>query len=93
MVIPTVLKLFEISFLERGEGGVGELLDEERGKGGDEGEYLFQSEFSWESFQSACFDSKLLTNSTHLVSSKAIWAQLLKLPAGSTSEIIFQYHL
>ena len=46
MVIPTVLKLFEISFLERGEGGVGELLDEERGNGGDEGEYLFQSEFS-----------------------------------------------
>ena len=32
MVIPTVLKLFEISFLEGGEGGVGEWLDRERGK-------------------------------------------------------------
>ena len=100
MVFPRVLKWFEITLLERGEGGVGEWLDEERKEGGDEGGNLFQSQFSLsllsfqsESSQSACFDSKLLINSIHLVSSKASWAQLLKLPAGSTLEIILSMSL
>ena len=96
MVIQRVLKWFEISLLERGEGGVGEWLDEEREEDSDKGGDLFQSEFSSdlfpfksESSQSTCFDSKLLTNSANLVSSNTTWAQLLKLLAGSTLEIIF----
>ena len=100
MVVLRVLNWFEISLLERGKGGDEEWLDEEREGGGDEGEDLFQSEFSSgsvsfqsKSSQSACFYSKLLPNSTHLISSKATWAQLLKLPARSKLEIDFSMSL
>ena len=70
-----------MSWLEKGKGGVDEWSDEERKERGDEGENLFQSEFSSDSLslqselpQSARFDSKLSTNSVHLISSKAMWA-------------------
>ena len=96
MVVLRVLNWFEISLLDRGKGCDEEWLDEEREGGGDEGGDLFQSEFSSgsvsfksKSSQSACFYSKLLTNSVHLISSKATWAQLLKLLARSTLEIDF----
>lgn len=46
MVIMRVLKWFEISLLDRGEGGVGKWSDEEWEKGGDEWGDLLQSEFS-----------------------------------------------
>ena len=53
------------------------------------GSLSFQSESS----QSACVDSKLFTSYVHLLSSKATWVQLLKLPAGSTLETMFPISL
>ena len=54
---------------------------------------LFSSSFQSVSSQSAYFDSRFSTNSVHLFSSEAIWAQLLKVPAGSTFEMIFSISL
>ena len=76
--------LFKFGFSK--EGGV---------EGGDLfkfGVSLFSSSFQSISSQSACFDSKFYTNSINLFWSIAIWAQILKVPTGSSFEMIFLYH-
>ena len=96
MTISRFLKWCKKSWLKIGGGDVDEWLKGGGGEGGD----LFQSEFplivssSFQSelFYSACFDSKFSTNSVHLILSKAIWTRLLKVPAGSTFEMIVLYH-
>ena len=91
---------WDIIIIEREEGGVEEWLKEEREGGSDDRGDLLQSEFCLgslsfqsKSFQSACVDFKLCTSYVYLLSAKATWAQLLKLPAGSTLEIIFSIFL
>ena len=102
---PKDLELWEISWLKREKGGVDEWSnedeEEDEEEGGDWGQDIFQSELSWsvswsfqsESSYSACFDSRSWTKSVQIDSSKAMCAQLLKLPAGSTFEIIFPMSL
>ena len=77
-----ILKWRESSRLNIGGDNSEEWLE----GGGEEGGDLFEFEFSLfclsfqsESSHSACFDSIFSTNFVHLFSSKAIWAQQLKL--------------
>ena len=88
MTIPKILKWREMPWLKREKGGVDEWLDEQGEEGGDEVEYLFQTDFLL-LVSLSFFNSIFSTNYVHLDSSKTVYAQLLKLPAESTVEILF----
>ena len=96
MVILRISKWWERSRLNIGGGDSEEWLEGGGDEGGDlflSGFSLFSSSFQSVSFHSAWFHSRFFTKFFHPFSLKAIWAQLLKVPARSTFEMLFSISL